>query len=155
MEFIGPYRKWGSILRMWTESDHQWCPVSSLRLWGSVGVHHNPCCRLFILISYSWAALSLLVRREAFRTFQTLRQCSKSRRSYPPLQPPRQYPSTEVKVLTNRALRSEDIWESWCINPHILYLDASWRWVVSYKLRLLYTWEKSFRCLLDSWLRGR
>jgi hypothetical protein len=34
--------------------------------------------------------------------------------------------------LTNSALRHEDVWGSGCIDPDILGLGTSWRWVVSF-----------------------
>jgi hypothetical protein len=45
--------------------------------------------------------------------------------------------------LTNQALRQEDIWESVCINTHILDLGTSWRWVLSFTSRRLYPRIKS------------
>jgi hypothetical protein len=45
--------------------------------------------------------------------------------------------------LTNYALRQEDVWGSGCINPHLLDLGTSWRWVVSFTPRPLYPREKA------------
>jgi hypothetical protein len=58
----------------------------------------------------------------------------------------------KVKVslfLNNWVVRHEDLWESECIDPHILDVGTSWRWVVSFTPRSLYPWEKSPRYPLD------
>jgi hypothetical protein len=44
--------------------------------------------------------------------------------------------------LTYQALRYENVWVSGCIDPRILDLSTSWRWVASFTPRLLYPQEK-------------
>jgi hypothetical protein len=56
--------------------------------------------------------------------------------------------------LTTLALRHEDVWRSGCIDPRILDLGTSWRWVVSFTFRPLYSRGKSPRYLLDMRLAG-
>jgi hypothetical protein len=56
--------------------------------------------------------------------------------------------------LTNQALRHEGVWGSGCIDPYFLDLGTTWRWVVSFTLRSLYTWENSPRYPLDGRLGG-
>jgi hypothetical protein len=46
--------------------------------------------------------------------------------------------------LANSALRHEDLCGSGCIDPRLLDLDTSWRWVISFTLRPLYPLEKNF-----------
>jgi hypothetical protein len=51
--------------------------------------------------------------------------------------------------LTNYALRHEGVWGSGCIDPHILDVGTSWRWVVSFIPRQIYPWRNSPRYPLD------
>jgi hypothetical protein len=51
--------------------------------------------------------------------------------------------------LTNKALRHEGVWGSECIDPRILDLCTSWRWVVSFTPLPLYPRGKSPRYQLD------
>jgi hypothetical protein len=55
---------------------------------------------------------------------------------------------------TNLAVRHEDEWESGCIDPRILDLGTSWRWVVSFTPRPIYLRGKSPRYPLDRRLSG-
>jgi hypothetical protein len=48
-----------------------------------------------------------------------------------------------AEVLTNWALRHENVWGSGCIDPHFLDLGISWRWVVSFTPLPLYPWERA------------
>jgi hypothetical protein len=59
-----------------------------------------------------------------------------------------------VPVLTNQVLRHEDVWGSGCIDPRILDLGTSWRWVVSFTHRPLYLRGKSPLYPLDRRLDG-
>jgi hypothetical protein len=54
----------------------------------------------------------------------------------------------------NYALNHEGVRRSGCIDPHFLALGSSWRWVVSFTLRVLYPWGKSPRYPLDRRLGG-
>jgi hypothetical protein len=45
--------------------------------------------------------------------------------------------------LTNKALRREGVWGSGCIDSHFLDLGNSWRWMVSFTPRSLYSREKA------------
>jgi hypothetical protein len=49
----------------------------------------------------------------------------------------------------------EGVWGCGCIDPHLLDLGTSWRWVVSFTYRELYPWGKSPRYTLDRMLGGR
>jgi hypothetical protein len=51
--------------------------------------------------------------------------------------------------LTNYPVCHDDVWKSGCIDPHLLDLGTSWRWVVSFTPRLLYTWERAPTYPLD------
>jgi hypothetical protein len=51
--------------------------------------------------------------------------------------------------LTNYALRHEDVWGSEFKDTYFLDLGTSWRWVVSFTPRTLYTPGKSLRYPLD------
>jgi hypothetical protein len=53
-----------------------------------------------------------------------------------------------------KALRHDDVWRSGCTDPRFLDLGTSWRWVVSFKLRPLYTRGKRPRYPLDTMLGG-
>jgi hypothetical protein len=39
-----------------------------------------------------------------------------------------------------KVLRYEDVWESGIIDPRVLHLDTSWRWMVSFTVRPLCHW---------------
>jgi hypothetical protein len=52
--------------------------------------------------------------------------------------------------LTNQALRHEGVWGSGYIDPHLLDLGTSWRWMVSFTPLSLYPRGKSPRCLFHS-----
>jgi hypothetical protein len=56
--------------------------------------------------------------------------------------------------LTNYALRHEDVLWSGCIDPRILDLGTSWRWVVNFTHRSLYPGERVPRYSLDRRLDG-
>jgi hypothetical protein len=56
--------------------------------------------------------------------------------------------------LTNQTLRHEYVWGNGCINPRILELCTSWRWVVSFTSRSQYPRRKSPRYPLDRRLDG-
>jgi hypothetical protein len=56
--------------------------------------------------------------------------------------------------LTNSELRHEDVWGSGCIDPRILDLGTSRRWVVSSTPRQLYPWGMSPWYPLDRRLGG-
>jgi hypothetical protein len=68
---------------------------------------------------------------------------------------------TQVKVkfslcVTNWALGHEGVFESGCIDPRILDLDTSWRWVVSLTLRSRYPQERaSGTHLIGCWVSPR
>jgi hypothetical protein len=69
-------------------------------------------------------------------------------------------PLKKVKLslcLTNEALPHEDVWGSGCIDPHVLDLGTSWRWVVSFMPWPLYPRGKSppdTHCI-GSWMGPR
>jgi hypothetical protein len=46
-------------------------------------------------------------------------------------------------LLTNSAIRREEIWQSGCIDPRFLDLGTSWRWMVRFTPGLLYPRGKS------------
>jgi hypothetical protein len=56
--------------------------------------------------------------------------------------------------LTNKALSHEDVWRRGCIDPRILDLGTSWRWVVRFTPRQLYPPGKSPQYPLDRRLGG-
>jgi hypothetical protein len=69
------------------------------------------------------------------------------------------YVHGKVKVklslcLTNWALYHEGIWGSGCIDPHIIDLGTSWRWVVSFMPLPIYPRGKSPWYPLDTRLGG-
>jgi hypothetical protein len=51
--------------------------------------------------------------------------------------------------LINQALRNKDVRGSECIDPSFLDLCTSWSWVVSFKIRPIYSQEKSPRYTLN------
>jgi hypothetical protein len=56
--------------------------------------------------------------------------------------------------LTSQALRHEGIWGSRCIDPSILDLGTSWKWVDSFTPRPLFLRRKSPQYLLDRKIGG-
>jgi hypothetical protein len=56
--------------------------------------------------------------------------------------------------LTNKPLHNEGVWGSGCIDPHILDIGTTWKWVVSFTPRPLYPRGKSPRNSLDKMLGG-
>jgi hypothetical protein len=56
--------------------------------------------------------------------------------------------------LTNYTQHHKGVWGSGCIDPYVLDLGASWRWVISFTHRSLYPQGKSPRYPLDRRLGG-
>jgi hypothetical protein len=54
----------------------------------------------------------------------------------------------------NQPLSHEDVWGSGCIDPYFLDVVTSWRWVVSFTPRPLYSRGKSIRYPIDRRLGG-
>jgi hypothetical protein len=52
------------------------------------------------------------------------------------------------------ALRHDDVWGSGCIDPRILDLGTSWRWVITFTPQLLYSRGKSLWYTSDRRLDG-
>jgi hypothetical protein len=120
---------------MWMEFEEEFCHRKILLLvsetgWKAKELHCNEIRDALLPEKITALLLSQISEVRAGCSF--CKQCSKY-----------------VLCVTNKELRSEDVWGSGCIDPHFLDPGFSWRWVVSFTPRPLYSRGKSSQYPLD------